>query len=113
MKWALYGAGTMLVLLLLWHAKNKYDMNRLHKEAIASAAQVGIVPGTFPYSDELNEFCYQAALNGYTPDNCIGLYDYARMYATSLLITPKVLTLFQVQSRLIPLFGHILAILLQ
>lgn len=53
MKWALYGAGTMLVLLLLWHAKNKYDMNRLHKEAIASAAQVGIVRNFFAYNPKV------------------------------------------------------------
>lgn len=80
LKWALYGAGAVILGLLLWNAYQKYEMNRLHKEAMKAAQVVGIVPNDFLYSDDMTQFCYQAALQGYTPDNCVGFYQYAQTY---------------------------------
>lgn len=81
--WVLGGAAVMVVILIIQYNLTKRsqqtELEKAQAEAPAMAAQVGLIPSSYPYSQELTQYCYQAAQAGWTPYQCQGLFDYAQV----------------------------------
>jgi len=79
-KWAALGAGLVILALIVQYNLQKSRAKEVNEAATIQGAQVGVVPANFPYSQDMVNYCFQAAQAGWTPDDCEGFIEYADTY---------------------------------
>uniref|UniRef100_A0A6C0BME1 Uncharacterized protein n=1 Tax=viral metagenome TaxID=1070528 RepID=A0A6C0BME1_9ZZZZ len=78
--WILAGAGLLILVIIVQYNVDKRKALAAQQEAPQVAAQVQVIPAGFPYSQQMTDYCLQAAQQGWTPENCAPFYEYAQLY---------------------------------